>query len=427
MSDFIKTLLILVFSGLLIVMPQIPNAHAARHAMVIDLEGPVSSGASVFLSRGIKEAESRGAALVIIRLDTPGGLSVSMKTMAKAILNSPVPVVVYVSPGGASAASAGVLITISAHIAAMAPGTNIGAAHPIQGDGSDIQKNLETKVVNDMVSYARGIADIKGRNADWVESAIRESVSITSDEALNNKVIDLVASDMEELIEKIHGREVEVKSNKITLDTKDLTFVYFAPRTIDKILMMLSDPTIMAILFSIGVLGLGFEITHPGAIFPGVVGAISLILAFFAMQTLPVDYAGLMLICLAIVLFLAEIKITSYGLLSLGGIISLILGSMMFFEDLGVSYFVIIPFIVVIAVFFIFIAWLVVRAQTSRVKGGAEGLIGETGAVMETIDREGLIFVHGEYWKAESDERIEQNEKVRVIEMKGLVLKVERI
>ncbi len=426
MSDFIKTLLILIFSGLFFAS-YTPNANAARHAMVIDLEGPVSSGASVFLTRGIKEAESSGSALVIIRLDTPGGLSASMKTMAKTILNSPVPVVVYVSPGGASAASAGVLITISAHVAAMAPGTNIGAAHPIQGDGSDIQKNLETKVVNDMVSYSRGIADIKGRNADWVESAIRESVSITSDEAVSNNVVDLIASDMEELLEKIHGREVEVKSNKITLDTKDLAFVYFAPRAIDKILMLLSDPTIMAILFSIGLLGLGFEITHPGAIFPGVIGAISLILAFFAMQTLPVDYAGLMLICLAVVLFLAEIKITSYGLLSLGGIISLILGSMMFFEDLGVSYFVIIPFIVVIAGFFIFIAWLVVRAHTSRVKGGAEGLIGETGVVMEAIDREGLIFVHGEYWKAESDERIEQNEKVRVIEMKGLVLKVERI
>jgi membrane-bound serine protease (ClpP class) len=428
MSNYMKILLILIFSCLLFFIPDAPaDSSVKRQAMVIELEGPISSGAATFLTRGIKETENEGAAILIIRMDTPGGLSVSMKTMVKSILNSPIPVVVYVAPKGASAASAGVLITISANIAAMAPGTNIGAAHPVQADGSDINKTMETKVVNDMASYGRGIAEMKGRNAEWVENAIRESVSITAEEAVEKKVVDLVAVDMDELLKKIDGREVTVKSGKITLDTKDLTFKYFTPRNIDKILMFLSDPTIMAILFSIGLLGLGFEITHPGAIFPGVIGAISLILAFFAMQTLPVDYAGLLLICLAVFLFLAEIKITSYGLLSLGGIICLILGSMMFFEDLGVSYAVIIPFIIVIAGFFLFIAWLVVRSQTARPKGGTEGLVGEIGVAKEIIDKEGLIFVHGEYWKAVSDKRIEPDEKVKVIDMNGLVLKVEKI
>jgi membrane-bound serine protease (ClpP class) len=397
-----------------------------REVMIIELEGPISSGAATNLTRGIKVAEDRGAGLVIIQLDTPGGLVVSMKTMVKTIMNSSVPVAVFVSPKGAGAASAGVLLTVSAHIAAMAPGTNIGAAHPVSGDGQDIGETMEEKVVNDMASYGRGIAKEKGRNAEWVEKAVRESVSITADEAVDKNVIDFVAADMDELLKIIHDREVSVKSGTIKLDTKDLKKVYYEPRTIDKILMLISDPTIMAILFSIGLLGLGFEITHPGAIFPGVIGAISLILAFYSMQTLPVDYAGLMLIGLAILLFLAEIKVTSYGLLSIGGIISLTLGSMMFFDDLGLSFTMGVPFIVLISAFFIFIAWLAVRSQTSRVKAGREGLIGEVGVVQETLDPEGKVFVHGELWKAVSREKIEANEKVEVEAIQGLLLKVRK-
>jgi len=394
--------------------------------MIVELEGPISSGAATNLTRGIKTAEDRGASLVIIQLDTPGGLVVSMKTMVKTIMNSSVPVVVFVSPKGAGAASAGVLVTVAGHIAAMAPGTNIGAAHPVSGDGQEIGETMEEKVVNDMASYGRGIAREKGRNAEWVEKAVRESVSITADEAVNKNVIDLVASDIDELLEIIHGREVSVKSGTIRLDTKDLKRVYYEPRTIDEILMLISDPTIMAILFSIGLLGLGFEITHPGAIFPGVIGAISLILAFYSMQTLPVDYAGLMLIGLAIILFLAEIKVTSYGLLSIGGIVSLTLGSMMFFEDLGLSFTMGIPFIIVISAFFLFVAWLAIRAQTSKVRAGKEGLIGELGVVQETLDPEGKVFVHGELWKAVSREKIEANEKVEVEAIQGLLLKVRK-
>jgi membrane-bound serine protease (ClpP class) len=421
------TILLLLAVSSIFHFTAIDLLSSERQALIIELEGPISSGAATFLTRGIREAEKQGAGIVIIRLDTPGGLSTSMKTMVKTIMNSSVPVVVYVSPRGAGAASAGVLITISAHIAAMAPGTNIGAAHPVQADGSDIQETMETKVVNDMASYGRGIAGEKGRNAEWVENAIRESVSITADEAVKNNVVDLIASDTDELLKLIDGREVTVKSGKIRLETKDLFKEYFEPRNIDKILMLISDPTVMAILFSIGLLGLGFEITHPGAIFPGVIGAISLILAFYSMQTLPVNYAGLMLMGLAVVLFLAEIKVTSYGLLSLGGIISLTLGSMMFFEDLGLSYAMSIPFIIIISGFFIFIGWLAVKSQISRPKGGAIGLIGETGTVEEVIDREGLIFVHGEYWKAQSDDKIEKGEKAKVVDVTGLVVKVEKV
>lgn len=398
-----------------------------RNALVIELDGAVSSGAATFLDRGMDRAEENGSAIVIVRMDTPGGLGFSMKTMAKTILNSPVPVIVYISPRGASAASAGVIVTISAHIAAMAPGTNIGAAHPIQSDGSDIKKTLETKVVNDMVSYGKSIADLKGRNAEWVEQAIRESVSITSKEALEKKVIDLIAPSIDELLKLVDGREVETKSGKIILNTKDMNLEYFTPGKIDTFLMLISNPTIMSLLFIAGILGLGFEITHPGSIFPGVIGAISLILAFFSMQTLTVSYAGLLLIFLAVILFIAEVKITSYGLLSLGGIICLILGSMMFFNELGLSLIMAVPFIVTVGGFFIIVTILAYRSQITRPRGGADSMIDETGTVKKMIDKEGLVFVHGEYWQAVSDETIEAEEKIKVIGMEGLILKVKKI
>ncbi len=418
-------LVTVIFCAMMVVWPT-QGVSNEREVMIIEIEGPISSGAATNLTRGIKEAEDRGAGLVIIQLDTPGGLVVSMKTMVKTIMNSSVPVVVYVAPKGAGAASAGVLVTVSAHIAAMAPGTNIGAAHPVSGGGEDIGEAMEEKVVNDMASYGRGIAKDMGRNAEWVEKAVRESVSITADEAVAKNVVDLVAADVDELLQVIDGREVSVRSGTIKLATKNLKKIYYEPRRIDKILMLISDPTIMAILFSIGLLGLGFEITHPGAIFPGVIGAISLILAFYSMQTLPVDYAGLLLIGLAIVLFIAEIKITSYGLLSIGGIIALTLGSMMFFEDLGLRFTMGIPFIVLISAFFLFVVWLAIRAQRSKVQAGREGLIGEVGVVQEALDPEGKVFVHGELWRAVSREKIDKNEKVEVEGIQGLLLKVRK-
>ncbi len=393
---------------------------------IIELEGPINPGAAAFLTRGLEDAEKQGVELIIIRLDTPGGLVPSMRTMVKGIMNSAVPVVVYVSPKGAGAASAGVMITVSAHVAAMAPGTNIGAAHPVGAGGKDIDKDMSEKVVNDMASYGRGIAQDKGKNADWVEKAIRESVSITAEEALEKKVIDLVAGDVDELLKVLDGREVELKQGKVTLKTKDLVKTTYEPGFRDAVLRIISDPNIAYILMMIGLAGLYFELSHPGAIFPGVIGAISLILAFYSFQTLPVNYAGLLLIALAVIFFIAEIKVASYGILSLGGIVSLTLGSIMLFEDVGVSLRLMAPTIVLIGGFFVIVSTLAFRAYRAKPQSGVEGLIGEVGVVQKPIDPEGLVFVHGEYWRAVSSEKLEPGEMVAVEEVTGLLLKVKK-
>jgi len=394
--------------------------------MIIDLEGPINPGTATFMVRGIEDAEERGSELVIIRLDTPGGLASSMRTMVKAILNSSIPVVVYVAPRGAGAASAGVMVTVAAHVAAMAPGTNIGAAHPVTAGGKDIEKTMSEKVVNDMASYGRGIAQDKGRNAEWVEKAIRESVSITAEEAVKKNVVDLVASDMDELLKLLDGREVTLRQGKVTLKTKDVAKNFYHPGFRDRVLKVISDPNIAYILMMIGLAGLYFELAHPGVIFPGVIGAISLILAFYSFQTLPVNYAGLLLIVLAIILFIAEVKVTSYGMLSLGGIISLTLGSIMLFEDVGVSLRLMAPTVALVAGFFVVVSTLAYRAYRSRPKGGMDGLVGEVGLVRKPIDPEGLVFVHGEYWRARCKEKIDEGERVEVEGVDGLILKVKR-
>ena len=394
--------------------------------MVIELEGIINPGTAQFVIRGLKQAESSKLKLVIIRLDTPGGLDSSMRTIIKAILNAPMPVVVYVAPRGARAASAGVMITISAHVAAMAPQTNIGAAHPVSAGGKEISKTMSEKVVNDMVAYARSIAKDRGRNEDWVEKAIRESVSITAEVAVKNEVVDLMARDIDDLLGLLDGREILLDKGKVKLGTKGLVLIYFTPGWRDRVLRTISNPNIAYILMMIGMAGLYFELANPGAILPGVVGAISLILAFFAFQTLPVNYAGLLLIALGIIFFIAEIKVASYGLLSLAGLISLALGSVMLFENVGVSLKLMMPTVALIGGFFIAIAFLAFRAYRRIPKGGKEGLLSEIGVVEERIDPVGLIFAHGEYWKATSAEVAEQGEKVRITGSRGLELIVEK-
>ena len=398
-----------------------------RQALIIDVEGAINPATATFLERGLDEARKQGAELVVVRLDTPGGLATSMRSMVKAIMNSPVPVVVYVAPRGAGAASAGVMVTVAAHVAAMAPGTNIGAAHPVAAGGREIDKTMSEKVVHDMASYGRSIAQETGRNADWVERAIRESVSITAEEAVERNVVDLVALDVDDLLKQIDGREVALRNVQVVLNTRNLEKKYIEPGIRDKILRTISDPNIAYILMMIGLAGLYFEISNPGAIFPGVIGAISLILAFYSFQTLPVNYAGLLLIGLAIILFIAEIMVSSYGILSLGGLISLTLGSVMLFEDVGVSLKLMAPTIVLVGAFFVVVSTLAFRAYRTRPKTGMEAMTGAVGVVKEPLDPEGLVFVHGEYWRALSGERLEPGEKVRVENAEGLLLKVKRI
>ena len=395
-------------------------------AFVIELEGPINPATAEFVTRGLQKAKERGAILVIIQMDTPGGLASSMRTIVKAILNSPVPVVVYVGPRGAGAASAGVMVTVAGHVAAMARGTNIGAAHPVSAGGKDIGGTMSEKVVNDMASYARGIAEQKGKNGQWVEKAIRESVSITAEEAKGKKVVDLVVDDLDDLLNSLDGRVVDLPSGKTILKTGGLKRIHYKPDLRDKILKIISDPNIAYILMMIGLAGLYFELSHPGAIFPGVIGAISLILAFFSFQTLPVNYAGVVLIFLAIIFFIAEVKVASYGILSIGGLIALTLGSLMLFENMRVSLTLMMPTIVLVGGFFVVVAGVAFRALRAKPTGGADGLMGETGVVKESIEPEGMVFVHGETWRASSVERIEPGETVEIIGINGLLLTVRK-
>jgi membrane-bound serine protease (ClpP class) len=398
----------------------------SKEVLIIRVADAISPGTADFISHGIKTAEKRQAACLIIELDTPGGLAESMRNIVQDILASTVPVVVYVAPSGARAASAGVMITMAADIAAMAPGTNIGAAHPVGAGGQEIEGKMSEKVVNDMVAQAKSVAERRGRNPQWVERAIRESVSATETEALKENVIDLIARDTDDLIRQLNGRVVagrgplHLESPKITVIDEDL-------RT--KVLKTVSNPNIAYILLMIGLAGLYFEFSHPGAIFPGVVGGICLVLAFFAMQTLPVNYAGILLIVLAIIFFIMEMKIASYGLLSIAGIISLLLGSLMLFEGDNpadrVSWGVLTPTLVVVSGFFTAVAFLVFRSQVSKPVTGSAGLVGEIGVVKKALTPRGKVFVHGELWNAVAQTSINENVQVRVVKVTDLLLEVE--
>ena len=393
---------------------------------IVKVADAISPGTAEFIKNSIEKAEAEEAACIIIELDTPGGLAESMRLIIQDILGSQVPVVVYVSPAGARAASAGVMITMAADIAAMAPSTNIGAAHPVGAGGKDISGKMSEKVINDMVAHAKSVAEERGRNKEWVEQAIRESVSVTETEALKENIIDLIAKDTDDLIQQLKGRKIKGKG-VITLDKAEKVIVKPSLRT--KILKTISNPNIAYILLMIGFAGLYFELSHPGAIFPGVIGGIALVLAFFALQTLPVNYAGILLIILAIIFFIMEMKISSYGLLSVAGIVSLLLGSLMMFKDTGpdmrLSLKVLLPTIILISGFFVFVAGLVFRAQMAKPRTGTKGLVGEIGMVKKALTPEGKVFVHGELWNAKAEKAIDEGAKVRVVNVVNLMLEVE--
>lgn len=395
---------------------------------IIKVADAISPGTADFIKTGIKTAEEKAATVIIIELDTPGGLAESMRLIVQNILGSKVPVVVFVSPSGARAASAGVMITMAADVAAMAPGTNIGAAHPVGAGGKDIDGTMSEKIINDMVAQAQSVAEQRGRNAQWVEAAIRESVSVTETEALKENIIDLIAQDTDDLIKQLNGRELRDKGVLNLVNPKK---VVLEETLRTKILKTISNPNIAYILMMIGLAGLYFELSHPGAIFPGVIGGIALILAFFAMQTLPVNYAGILLIVLAIIFFIMEMKITSYGLLSVAGIVSLLLGSLMLFEaptpDMKLSLRVVLPTVILISGFFVAVASLVFRAQISKPTTGSMGLVGEIGVVKKALTPEGKVFVHGELWNARAKQPLDQNVKVRVVKVVNLILEVESV
>ena len=430
----VKRLLIMF---LLLLMTVVGVVHAQDKKPlfhVIDLEGVITSPSAKYVAESLEEAKTAGAEGMIILLDTPGGLDTAMRDIAKSILNAPLPVIVYVYPSGARAASAGVIIAQAAHVAAMAPGTNIGAAHPVAigiGGSGEMDKTMSKKVENDAAAYARSIAKTRGRSEEWVEKAVRRSESITADEALKLKVIDVVAQDIEKLLAAIDQKDVTVAGQKRKISTTAAVLNKKKMGTRQGILAAISNPNIAYLLLLIGLAGLYFEFSTPGAILPGVIGGISLLLAFFGLSTLPVNYTGILLILFSVILFIAEIKIMSYGMLTVGGVISLALGSFMLFDTpepaLRISLQVLLPAVLVASGFFIVVILLAVKAQMRRHYSGTEAMIEGRGEAQTAIDGKGKVFFQGEYWTAESDQFIPAGAKVRIKKVDGLKLIVEEI
>ncbi len=419
--------LFLTFVGLL---PSLSVYSSKNQVNLATYDGIINPVAAEFITSSIAQATKDQAEALVIKLDTPGGLDTSMRIIIKEINASEVPIVVYVAPPGARAASAGVFITMAAHIAAMAPGTNIGAAHPVAMGGGEMDKEMKAKVENDAAAYIKSIAEKRGRNVKWAEEAVRKSVSVPEKEAVALKIVDLVAEDLPSLLKQIDGREVVTGSGKHILKTKDAEVKEVPMGMRLKILNALSDPNIAYILMLLGIYGLIFELSNPGAILPGVVGAICLILAFYAFQTLPVNYAGLLLLILGLIMFIAEIKVPSYGLLTVGGVISMILGSIMLMKAdepfFRISWAVIIPSVATTALFFMFVVGMALRAQRSRPVTGAEGLVGMTVIAQTDIAPHGRVLLQGELWDAVSDEAIKEGERVQVKAVEGLRLVVKR-
>ena len=416
---------------ILLVTPLIAQTNII-HKITVD--GVINPVATEYILESIENAEKAGAELLIIEMDTPGGLMVSMHDIVKGILGADVPVAVYVSPSGSRAGSAGVFITIAAHIAAMAPGTNIGSAHPVNmGGAQDTSQVMEEKIVNDAVAHIRSVAEKRGRNADWAESAIRESANITEKEALNLNVVDYVVSSVDSLLIAIHGKEVEVLSGSRVLNTENTRIESFEMNWRQKVLDMLSDPNILYILFMIGMAGISLELYNPGSILPGVVGGICIILALYSVQTIPVNIAGLLLIIFSVILFLLEIKVPSFGLLTIGGIVSLVLGSIMLVDSplpfLQISWKVILAATITITLFFAVAMGFVLRAHRKKPSTGKEGLVDKEGIALEVLNPSGQIEIHGEIWKAISDQKINKGQRVVVqeVESQHLCLKVKPV
>ena len=406
-------------------------AQAESLVVVASYDGVITPVAAEYLHDALLSAQDSGAQALIIRLNTPGGLDPSMRLIIKDIIGATIPVVVYVSPSSGRAASAGVFITMAAHVAAMAPGTNIGAAHPVVMGGGEPEKTMKEKVENDSVAYLKAIASERGRNMAWAEDAVRKSVSVTEREALKLKIIDLVAEDLPALLKQLDGRSIPFPTGARVLHTAGATLRKFPLSLRLEFLKTLSDPNIAYLLMTLGTIGLIAELYNPGAILPGVVGAISLILAFYSLQSLPVNYAGVLLFLLGIVFFVLEASVTSYGVLAIGGVISMLLGSVMLIktdvEFLQISWMVILPVVALIAGFTLFMVGMGMKAIRRRPVTGREEMIGLVGIVKTALAPHGQLAVHGELWEAVSEQPLHPGDQAEVIRMEGLRLHVKPV
>lgn len=441
-----------------------PLSHAEGTALQLDLQGALGVATAEYIIGGIEQAEEEGASIVIIRMDTPGGLVSPMRDIVQSILGSEVPVVTYVSPGGARADSAGTYILLASHIAAMAPTTHLGAATPVSLTGEDLSPGqdkeedeesdaedgaeeesdeaaddeesepstaMERKVLNDSISYIRGLAEAHGRNADWAEDAVRHAATLTATEALEMNVIDLIADDRDELLEAINGREVQLNNEAFTIDSEELVIKVVEPNWRLKILNTIASPEIAILLLMVGLYGLMFEGYNPGAILPGVAGVICLLLAAYALQVMPVNYAGLALIVVGLILIVAEAFVPSFGALGLGGIVALIFGSIMMFDSGIPGFGISITFVVTLAVITgVLLIWLVTYILKFRRRGavsGRESILSGTGIALESFDGDGHVWLESETWAARSKVPINKDQQVSIKRMNGLVLDVEPI
>ena len=410
------------------------TAFGAGRIIVIEVDGVINPVVAEFMANEIDNANKFSEELIVIQMDTPGGLDPSMRKIIKAIQNSKIPVASFISPGGSRAASAGVFIAIASHISAMEPGTKIGAAHPVKlmvGGEGEQAKIIEDKVVNDTSTYIRSLAEQRGRNAHWAELSVRKNVSVSAEEAKRLNVIDLLAANLDSLVLALDTREVKLGGNIITLNTAEKNILFKEMNSRQKILNIIASPNAAYVLMMLGLVGLYLELSNPGLILPGVLGSLSLILALYAMQMLPINYSGLLLIFIGVILLIAEVSLMSYGLLALSGAISIFLGSIMLIDSddpaMQISKIVLYPTLGMTFLVSIGSIYLAKKTHQLVTTTGMEGLLGEIGVVKEILNLEGLVLIHGEMWKAESDTVILVGEKVSVEVVKGLKIKVRKV